>query len=159
MLSPVAHLQAAETPLDAVSASGITSMNELIRVVIADDHAQFRESIISTLASEPDMVVVGQGATGDDAVVLSRDLSPDIILLDLDMPGGGLLAAAIIAAIRPKTKIVILTGSDEAEYMRTAQRIGARGYILKGVSARELVRTLHAITGGASFWPPSVSCS
>ena len=134
-------------------------MNEPIRVVIADDNAQFRQGIVSTLASEPDMVVVGQGATGDDAVVLSRDLSPDIVLLDLNMPGGGLLAAAIIAAIRPKTKIVILTGSDIDEYMQTAQRIGARGYLLKGISARELVRALHAVTGGASYWPPSVSYS
>jgi DNA-binding NarL/FixJ family response regulator len=128
-------------------------MSELIRVVVADDHKPFREGIVSTLADEPDMLVVGQGATGDEAVVLSRDLSPDILLLDLDMPGGGLLAAAIVAAIRPKTNIVILTGSDEAEYVKTAQRIGARGYILKGVSARELVRMLHAVACGASAWP------
>jgi DNA-binding NarL/FixJ family response regulator len=128
-------------------------MNEPIRVVIADDHAQFRQGLVSTIAAEPDMLVIGQGATGDDAVVLSRDLSPDIVLLDLDMPGGGLLAAAIIAAIRPATKIVILTGSAEEEHMQTAQRIGACGYILKGVSARELVRTLHAVTNGTNFWP------
>ncbi len=128
-------------------------MSERIRVVVADDHKLFREGVASTVDAEPDMLVVGQAATADDAVCLSRDLSPDIVLLDLNMPGGGLPAAAIIAAIRPATRIVILTAWSEEEHVQVAQQVGAHGYILKGVRARDLIHMLHTVWAGGSVWP------
>ena len=96
--------------------------------------------------------------TLESGVTTIRDLGnegagfADIALRDA-IAQGLVPGPRIIAAIRPATKIVILTGSAEEEHMQTAQRIGACGYILKGVSARELVRTLHAVTNGTNFWP------
>jgi DNA-binding NarL/FixJ family response regulator len=132
-------------------------MSEPIRLVIADDHAPFRQAIAAVLSYEPDILIVGQGATADEAIALSRDLSPDIVLLDLDMPGGGLWAATAIKTTHPAVNIVFLTVSTEATHMRTARDIGARGYVLKGVTARELVRILHDVRAGASCWPPTMA--
>jgi len=132
-------------------------MSDPIRLVIADDHTPFREAIASVLSYEPDMLVVGQGTTADEAIALSRELSPDMVLLDLDMPGGGLWAATAIKTAHPSINIVFLTVSSEASNLRTARNLGAHGYILKGVSARELIRILHDIRNGANFWPPTVA--
>jgi DNA-binding NarL/FixJ family response regulator len=128
-------------------------MPEPIRVVIADDHAQFRQSLAAILNSEPDIQVVGQGATAKDAVDLSRNLAPDIALVDLDMPGGGLSAAQLIGADHPDVRVVILTASSAEDYAFDARQLGAWGYIVKGVTARELIRILRSVGGGSRFWP------
>lgn len=128
-------------------------MNEQFRVLVADDHNLFREGLASAVDAQPDMQVVGQAATAGDAICLSRELSPDIVVLDLNMPGGGLPAAAMIASIRPSTKIVVLTISSEEEHVQDARMVGVHGYILKGVRARELIRMLHTVLAGGSVWP------
>jgi len=133
-------------------------MSEYIRVVVADDHRLLREGIALAVNGQPDMQVVGQAGTADDAITLSCDLLPDIVLLDLNMPGGGLLAAAMIAATCPTTRIVILTISSAVEDIRVARKIGARGYILKGVRSRDLITMLHTIWAGGSIWPSPLSC-
>ena len=88
--------------------------------------------------------IVGQGASADEAIRLAQDLLPDLILVDLNMPGGGLHAARTISATCPVTLVVVLTVSEEEDLL-AALRAGARGYILKGVPARELIRILHAV--------------
>src|SRR3990172_3576060 len=99
-------------------------MSEKIQIVIVDDHPLFREGVAHTLRAEPDLEVVGQGACMEDEVRLTCDLLPDIILLDIDMPGGGLHAAQAIAAACPVTKIVMLTVSEEEEHVVGALRAG-----------------------------------
>lgn len=136
----------------------ITHMNHAIRIVIADDHVVFRAGVADLLGCEPDIAVVGQGGSADEAVDLVGRHRPNVVLLDVDMPGGGLNALATIARDCPHVKVVLLTVSAAEEDLVTAIRLGARGYILKGVSARQLVGILRAVaTGGAYFPQPYLS--
>ena len=134
-------------------------MSDKIHVVIADDHTLFREGLAGIIAGAEDFEVVGQAGTMEEAVQLARDLLPDIILLDIDMPGGGLEAARIVAEEFPVTRIVILTSSEEDDHLIRALKLGARAYVLKGVAARELIRILRAVQAGESYVPPMLAAS
>ncbi len=132
---------------------------EKIRLVIIDDHPIFREGVVSILGSEPDLDVVGQGLTADDALRLTRDLLPDVILLDVNMPGGGLNAAETIANSFPVVKIIMLTGSADEDDVLAALKAGAHAYVLKGVAARELNTILHTVYAGEGYVTPSLAAS
>jgi DNA-binding NarL/FixJ family response regulator len=119
----------------------------------------FREGLAGIISGDADFEVVGQAGTLQEAVQLARDLLPDIILLDIDMPGGGLEAARLVAQDCPVTRIVILTSSEEDDHLIRALKIGARAYILKGVAARELLRILRAVWAGESYVPPMLAAS
>lgn len=134
-------------------------MTETFQVVIVDDHPLFREGVAGTLCAEPDIEVVGQGESAEDAYRLGTELLPDILLLDISIPGGGLDAIPRIAAACPVTKIVMLTASEEEDDVIAALKAGARGYIVKGVSARELVRILRAIQAGEAYVTPTLAAS
>src|SRR5574338_102425 len=134
-------------------------MSDRIGVLIADDHTLFREGLAGIIDGTEDLEVVGQAGTMQEAVQLARDLLPDIILLDIDMPGGGLEAARIVAEDCPVTRIVILTSSEEDDHLIRALKLGARAYILKGVAARELLRILRAVWAGESYVPPMLAAS
>jgi DNA-binding NarL/FixJ family response regulator len=134
-------------------------MSDKIHIVIADDHTLFREGLAGIISGTEDFEVVGQGGTMQEAVQLARDLLPDIILLDIDMPGGGLEAARIVAEELPVTRIVVLTSSEDDDHLIGALKIGARAYILKGVAARELIRILRAVWAGESYVPPILAAS
>ncbi len=130
-----------------------------IRLVIIDDHPIFREGVVSILGSEADLDVVGQGLTADDALRLTRDLLPDVILLDVNMPGGGLNAAETIANSFPVVKIIMLTGSADEDDVLAALKAGAHAYVLKGVAARELNTILHTVYSGEGYVTPSLAAS
>jgi DNA-binding NarL/FixJ family response regulator len=134
-------------------------MSDKMQVVIADDHTLFREGLAGIISGSEDFEVVGQAGTMQEAVQLARDLLPDIILVDIDMPGGGLEAARIVAEECPVTHIVILTSSEEDDHLISALKIGARAYVLKGVAARELLRILRAVSAGESYVPPMLAAS
>lgn len=134
-------------------------MREPVHLVIIDDHPLFREGVANTLHADPDIALVGEGTTADDAVRLAGDLLPDLILLDITIPGGGHRAAQLIAAAYPVIKIVMLTASEDEDDILAALKAGARGYILKGVSARELIRIIHAVAAGEGYVPPSLAAS
>jgi len=134
-------------------------MSDKIHVVIADDHTLFREGLAGIIGGTDEFEVVGQAGNMEEAVQLARDLLPDIILLDIDMPGGGLEAARIVAEECPVTRIGMLTSSEEDDHLIRALKIGARAYILKGVAARELIRILHAVWAGESYVPPMLAAS
>ena len=134
-------------------------MSDKIHIVIADDHTLFREGLAGIIDGTEDFEVVGQGGSAQEAVQLARDLLPDIILLDIDMPGSGLEAARIVADELPVTRIVVLTSSEEDDHLIGALKIGARAYILKGVAARELIRILRAVWAGESYVPPILAAS
>ncbi|MBI4083912.1 MAG: response regulator transcription factor [Candidatus Lambdaproteobacteria bacterium] len=133
-------------------------MSDSIRVLIADDHPLFREGVAHSLASEPDFEVVGQVSGGEAALELARELVPDVVLLDITMPGqGGLVAAGRIAAACPATRIVMLTVSQHEDDLLEAFKAGARAYVLKGVSVRELFRVLRAVVAGEVYVAPSLA--
>ncbi len=130
-----------------------------LRVVIVDDHALFREGLATILEAQPDIEVAGQGGSAQEAVTLARELKPDIILLDIDMPGSGLEAARQIAVEVPETKIIILTASEADDHLIAALKTGVRAFVLKGVAARELMRILRAVAEGESYLPPALASS
>jgi len=130
-----------------------------IRLAIVDDHSIFREGMLSVLSIEPDVEIVGQGASAEDAVRLARELLPDIIFLDISMPGGGLNAAQAIMENYPVVKIIILTGSEGEQHVMTALKTGARAYVLKGVAASELVNILHAVQAGEIYVTPTLAAN
>jgi len=134
-------------------------MDDKIRIVLVDDHPLFREGVAHTLRSEPDMEVVGEGESLEEAIRLVADLKPDVILLDINIPGGGIQAAQTIAAAYPATIIVMLTASSDDDDLVAALKAGARSYILKGVSARELVRIIHTARASEGYVAPALAAS
>jgi two-component system, NarL family, nitrate/nitrite response regulator NarL len=132
---------------------------EKIRLVIVDDHVIFRQGLLSVLSTEPDIEIVGEGASAGDAVRLAHELLPDIIFLDISMPGGGLNAAQMIMEKFPVIKIIILTGSEGESNVMTALKTGARAYVLKGVAARELVNILHMVHSGEIYVTPTLAAN
>ena len=134
-------------------------MSEKINLVIVDDHELFRDGLSSILAAEEDIEVIGQGGSGSEAICLARDLLPDMILLDLDMPDGGLQAARVINEQFPVIKIAILTASESEDHLVDSLKVGSRAFILKGVAARELVRIVRAVYAGESYVPPALAAS
>jgi DNA-binding NarL/FixJ family response regulator len=137
----------------------MTSKIERTRLILVDDHPLFREGVAITLAGEPDLEVVGQGISADDAVELTRRLQPDIVLLDLDLPGGGLSMVKQIAAAHASTKILILTASTNDEHVIAALKMGVQGYVLKGISARELIRIIRDVRAGKGYVPPELAAN
>lgn len=132
---------------------------DAIRVVIVDDHPLFREGVATTLDSYPDIEVVGEGNSADEALRLARELLPDVLLLDVSMPGGGVKAARDIAAAFPVVRIIMLTVSEHEEDVLRSLKAGARGYILKGVTARDLVGIVRAVHSGESYVTPTLAAS
>lgn len=133
-------------------------MNEPIRILVVDDHPLFRDGVVHSLASEPEFSIVGQAASGEEALRLACDLLPDVVLLDIGMPGwGGLLTAEKITTACPATKIVMLTVSEDEDKLLAAFKAGARGYVLKGVSARELANVVRGAAHGEVYVSPSLA--
>jgi two-component system nitrate/nitrite response regulator NarL len=133
-------------------------MVEKTRVVLVDDHPLLREGVAAALANEPDFEVVGQGDDADAAIRLAQDLMPDVMVLDISMPGGGgLRAARAIADIFPVIKIIMLTVSESEEDVLGAFKAGARGYVLKGVGGSEIVRIVRAILAGEPYVTPKLA--
>jgi DNA-binding NarL/FixJ family response regulator len=131
-------------------------MSEDIRVVLIDDHPLFREGVAHTLNSDPHISVVGEGENAVDAIHLATDLLPDIILLDISMPGGGVHAARQISTACPVVKIAMLTVSEHDDDVLGSLHNGACGYILKGISGVELVRIVKDIQDGNPYVSPSL---
>jgi len=129
-------------------------MPNSIRVAIIDDHPLFREGAMQTLANADGIVVVGEGASATDALKVAQDLHPDIMLLDVVLPGGGIAAAACIARHCPNVRAIMLTASENEQDIALALQAGARGYILKGCNGSEVVATVRAIFRGERYVAP-----
>lgn len=132
-------------------------MTETIRIVIADDHPLFRDGVARTLDERDDLEVVGQGGSAAEALALVEEHMPDLVCLDISMPGGGIEAAREIGRRFPAVGIVMLTVSEDDEDVLAALGAGARGYVLKGVGAEELVGVLRGVATGASYVSPSLA--
>lgn len=134
-------------------------MSNLIQILIVDDHPLFRDGVSQTLDAQPDMEVVGQATTAAEAVAKAAELLPDVVLLDITIPGGGLNAVQQIAATSPVSKIVMLTASEAEDDVIAALKGGARGYILKGLSGNELVKIVQDVYAGDAYVTPSLAAS
>lgn len=121
-----------------------------LTVLIADDHRLFRQGLIGLLGTRPDLVqVVGEAATGREAITMTRSLRPALALMDIAMPDGtGLDALQTIRERMPETAVVMLTASDENEHLRRAMRLGAAGYLLKDLDAQELFKLIAGVAQG-----------
>jgi DNA-binding NarL/FixJ family response regulator len=132
--------------------------NKVTTIVVAEDHALVREGTRQILAGENDLSVVGEASRGDEAVQIVVQLRPDVVLMDMRMPGiNGIDATRQILAQAPDTKVVIVSAHEDEDYVREAIAAGALGYILKTAPARELVEGVRAVAAGAVVLSPSLS--
>lgn len=132
----------------------------IVRVLIADDHPLFREGVAHSLIASPRLDVIAQAGTGEEAVALAQQSRPDMVLLDVSMPGmGGIEAARQIAGALPGTRIAMLTVSENQDNLLAALKAGAHGYVLKGVAAGELREIVLRIAQGEAYVTPALAGS
>ncbi|WP_327587533.1 response regulator transcription factor [Nonomuraea sp. NBC_00507] len=132
--------------------------DETIRVVLADDHPVYRDGLAVLLGSIPGIEVAGTAADGAEAVERAADLQPDVVVMDVRMPGlDGIEATRRIAADSPHIGVVVLTMSEEDATLFAAMRAGARGYLLKGAGQAEIVRAITAVAHGEAIFGPAVA--
>ena len=134
------------------------TLRDLTRVVLADDHPLFREGVASLIGRTDDMALVGEVATGEEAVGLAEDLLPDVVLMDLKMPGmGGTEATRRIVDRSPHIGVIVLTMFEDDESVFAALKAGARGYVLKDADRGMLLEAIRAVARGEALLGPSVA--
>jgi two-component system response regulator NreC len=128
-----------------------------VRVLIADDHAVVRAGLRLLLDAEADLEVVGEAGNGGEAVLRSRALEPDVVLMDVVMPGeGGVEATRRLRAERPETKVLMLSMQDDPRYVREAFDAGASGYVLKDAADTEVVQAVRDVAAGGRYVNPAL---
>ena len=133
-------------------------MKETVRVLIADDHPLFREGMRGRLDRMGDIEVVGEASGGDEAVRLSRELEPHVVLMDIKMPGlNGIEATREILRRNPRVGVLMLTMFEDDDSVFAAMRAGARGYLLKDSGGEEVVHAIRAVTSGEAVFGPGVA--
>jgi two-component system, NarL family, nitrate/nitrite response regulator NarL len=128
-----------------------------IRLAVIDDHPLFREGVTRSLTEIGDFEVIGEGGSAEDALRVAAELKPDILLMDISMPGGGLDAVTSVLERFPEQKIVMLTVSEANEHIAEALNNGAKGYVLKGVGSKTLAEILRTVASGESYLSPVLS--
>jgi len=132
-------------------------MTTVTRILVVDDHPIFREGLTRSLREHGPFDVCGEAASADEAVELDARLSPDLVLLDLSMPGGGLDALGRILDGDSTRKVIVLTASEEDEDVLAALRKGAKAYVLKGIGSHELIEIVEATVRGAHYVSPGLA--
>ncbi len=128
------------------------------RVLLADDHALFRHGLKAMLASIAEYEVVGEAATGEEAVEKAAEAQPEIVLMDIQMPQmNGIEATRRIVEANPRTRVVMLTMFGDNDSVFAAMRAGARGYVLKGADAEEVLKVVGAVAGGEAHFGPEIA--
>jgi DNA-binding NarL/FixJ family response regulator len=131
---------------------------DVLRVLIADDHPIFRNGMRALLASVPGIQVAGEAATGDAAITKAAELQPDVVLMDLQMPGiGGVEATRQILFASPHIRVLVVTMFEDDHSVFTAMRAGARGYIVKGANPGEMLRAIRAVGSGEAIFSPAIA--
>jgi DNA-binding NarL/FixJ family response regulator len=127
------------------------------RVLIVDDHAFIRRGVETILGSSPEWQVCGEASNGNDAVRLATQLTPEVVLMDVTMPGmNGLEATRIIRKEHPNVKVILLTLHESSEVLRSGFRAGASGYLLKADAEEELMKALRIVIGDGSYISPKI---
>ncbi|MBX5445958.1 response regulator transcription factor [Sphaerobacter sp.] len=130
----------------------------MIRILVVDDHPVVREGLVAILEAQEDLTVVGEAGDGDQAVQQYRDLQPDVVLMDLAMPGtDGVQAIQEIKRIDPNARVVVLTAYDTDERILQAVQAGASGYLLKGAPREDIFRAVRVVYRGGSLLEPVVA--
>lgn len=128
------------------------------KVIIADDHVFYREGIRALLANVPEVEVIGEASTGEEAIMKARELQPHVILMDLKMPGmNGIDATRRIHEAHPDTGVLVITMFDDDDSVFAAMRAGARGYLLKDADKDEVVRAIVAVQKGEAIFSPAIA--
>src|SRR3712207_2366686 len=131
---------------------------DAVRVLIADDHPLFRDGMKGLLGSLPNTEVVGEASSGEEAVQLANELQPDVILMDLKMPGiNGIEATREILHTSPHIGVLVVTMFEDEDSVFAAMRAGARGYLLKDARGEEVVRAIRAVNDGEAIFGPGVA--
>jgi DNA-binding NarL/FixJ family response regulator len=128
-----------------------------MRLVIVDGHPLIREGMALLFGDEPDLTIVGEGATAEDAVRLVGTLMPDVVLFDINIPGGGLNLLPQLGDASPTTRAIVLTACEDEHTMLAAMQSGAQGYVLKTVSVRQLVAIIRDIHAGTRHMSPELT--
>ena len=129
-----------------------------IRILIVDDHALFREGVHAILKAVPDIEIVDEAGTGQDALNLASELKPDVILMDIQMPDlNGVEATRHILEKQPGIGIIIVTMLEDDDSLFSAMRAGARGYVLKGADKAEMLKSIRAVAGGEALFGPAIA--
>ena len=127
------------------------------RVLVVDDHAVIRRGVQGILSTYPEWDLCGETDNGQDAIRLAGELAPEVVIMDVSMPGmNGLEATRIIHEVLPETKVLLLTLHSSSEFVRSAFRAGARGYVLKSDAENELVRALNVVIGEGTYVSPTI---
>ena len=133
-------------------------MSDQVRVLIADDHPVFRDGLASLLATQPDVAVVATAADGAEAVRLSAELAPDVVVMDLQMPEmNGIEATRAIAEAQPDVRVLVFTMGEEDGTVLSAMRAGARGYLVKGAGQDEVARAISTVHAGGLVFGSSLA--
>lgn len=131
---------------------------EPIRILVADDHTLFRRGIGALLVAVPDIALVGEAATGEEVITQAAALQPDVILMDIKMPGmNGIEATRRILAAHSGIAVVVLTMLEDDDSVFAAMRAGARGYVVKGADETEMLRVVRAVAGGEALFGPAIA--
>ena len=132
--------------------------DEAIRVLLADDHPVYRDGLAALLSSVDGLEVVGTAANGEDAVALAGELQPDVVVMDVQMPGlDGIEATRRLTAASPHIGVVMLTMAEEDATLFSAMQAGARGYLLKGANQAEITRAVVAVARGEAIFGPAIA--
>jgi DNA-binding NarL/FixJ family response regulator len=141
-----------------MNGSGGGAAPDPVRVLIADDHPLFRDGLRALLASAPGVELVGEATTGEEAVSLAADLQPDVVVMDVQMPGiGGIEATRRIVRDGPHIRILVVTMFEDDGTVFQAMRAGARGYVLKGANYAEMLRAIRAVGTGEAIFSPKIA--
>jgi DNA-binding NarL/FixJ family response regulator len=129
-----------------------------IRILVADDHALFRGGLGALFLSIPDTEVVGEAATGEEAVALAADLQPDVVLMDIQMPGtNGIEATRAIVRDSPRVGVIVVTMFEDDDSVFAAMRAGAKGYVLKGADQDEILKVIRAVAASEAHFGPEIA--
>lgn len=129
-----------------------------IKVLIADDHVFYREGVRALLSNVPDIEVVSEAGNGEEAIAQAKDLQPDVILMDLKMPGmNGIDATRKIREAHPDIGVLVITMFDDDDSVFAAMRAGARGYLLKDADKDEVVRAIISVERGEAIFSPAIA--
>ena len=136
----------------------MTAVDEPVRVLVCDDHPVYRDGLRMLLGSLPGLEVVGVAADGHEAVAQTAELQPDVLVMDLQMPGlNGIEATARVTAQHPHVAVLVLTMYDDDESVFAAMRAGARGYLLKGAAQDVIARAVTSVASGEAIFGPAVA--